>query len=451
MLRSRLGRLLRRGARRRVVLVTPPSSYSPHHPVVPMMPLGPLYVASSLEEAGFDVRLVDLTFVFKEALNIEAVRSEVLGLNPAVVGISAFTSTILTAYRLAEAIKREEADVHVVIGGPHASALPMETLGECPWIDAAVVGEGEHAFRSYLSLFFGGAERPRGLRGVLVRDGERILGDPRPVYVEDLDRLPFPARHLLDVERYKLHSYHERGRRHPIATIVTSRGCPHACVFCARSNSGSRYRARSPGNVVAEVELLKDSGFNEVQIVDDNFTADRRRVLEICRLLKSRRLGMSFALPNGIRADSVDEEMLREMYEAGFYSIAFGAESGDDRVLERAGKGITSAQIIEAVRAAKKVGFHVSLFVIIGLPGSTVESEERTIRLIRESGADSATASVCTPYPGSRLWEMARESLTGIPWDRYNESDVSNPIYLPDGLSREQVQLWLREAAKGGS
>jgi radical SAM superfamily enzyme YgiQ (UPF0313 family) len=180
--------------------------------------------------------------------------------------------------------------------------------------------------------------------------------------------------------------------------------------------------------------------------VDDNFTADRERVLEICRMIRSERLDMSYCTPNGIRVDSVDEEVLTEMYRAGFYAIAFGAESGDDAVLEKIMKGITSADILWAVQAAKRIGFYVSLFSIIGLPGSSVESERRTLQLVRESGADSTTASVCTPYPGSPLWEMVKDRVRDIPWERYNESDVSNPIYLADGLSPEQLQFWLKEA-----
>jgi len=336
----------------------------------------------------------------------------------------------------------------IVVGGAHVSALPERTLRECEAIDAVVVGEGDHTFPDLAGRLIddGRSTDVSDMTGVLARRGEEFVGDPPPVYVEDVDGLPLPARHLLDLPTYVRHSYHERAKRWPIATMITSRGCPHSCLFCSRSNSGRRYRPRSPENVIEEMKFLKRRGFNEVQIVDDNFTADRARVLEICRLIRAEGLDLSLCLPNGIRVDTVDEELLTEMYGAGFYAIAFGAESGDDAVLKKVMKGITAEQIMKAVKTAKKIGFYISLFSIIGLPGSTVESEEKTLRLVRESGADSTTASVCTPYPGSPLWEMVKDKLDGVPWERYNESDVSNPIYLAGGLTREQLQFWLREA-----
>lgn len=445
-------RLFRReresGPKKRAVLVSPPSSHSPNHPVVPMMPLGTIYIAASLEKAGIDVRIVDLTFTFQESINISSVHRAVQHLEPSVVGISSFTSTIPTAYKLARALREESPNLPIVVGGAHVSALPERTLKECEAIDAIVIGEGDHTFPELARRLTkeGRSADISDMRGVLARRGEEFVGDPAPVYVEDVDDLPFPARHLLDLPTYVRHSYHERAKRWPIATMITSRGCPHSCLFCSRSNSGRRYRPRRPRNVVEEMKLLKSQGFNEVQIVDDNFTHDRERVLEICRLIRAEGLDLSLCLPNGIRVDTVDEELLTEMYGAGFYSIAFGAESGDDMVLKKIMKGITAEQIMNAVKTAKKIGFYVSLFSIIGLPGSTIESEERTLRLVRESGADSTTASVCTPYPGSPLWEMVKDRLDGISWERYNESDVSNPIYLPDGLSPEQLQFWLKEA-----
>jgi len=413
-----------------------------------MMPLGTAYIAASLEEAGIDVRIADLTFTFQEGININEIRRMIQHLEPSVVGISSFTSTIPTAYRLAKALKEESPALPIVVGGAHVSALPQRTLRECEAIDAVVVGEGDRTFPELAKRLMkdGRSADVSDMKGVLARQGERYVGDPAPVYVEDVDGLPFPARHLLDIPTYIRHSYHEKAKKQPITNMITSRGCPHSCVFCSRSNSGRRYRPRSPENVIEEMKQLKHLGFNEIQIVDDNFSADRTRVLEICRLIRAEKLDLSLCLPNGIRVDTVDEEVLKEMYEAGFYSIAFGAESGDDAVLKKILKGVTAEQIMKAVKTAKRIGFYVSLFSIVGLPGSTVDSEEKTLQLVRASGADSTTVSVCTPYPGSPLWEAVKDRLEDISWERYNESDVSNPIYLAGGLTPEQLQFWLRAA-----
>jgi len=188
---------------------------------------------------------------------------------------------------------------------------------------------------------------------------------------------------------------------------------------------------------------LKGLGFNEVQIVDDCFTEDRQRAVEICETIKDRGLDMSFSLPNGVRVDRVDDELLSAMYDSGFYSISFGVESGDDIVLKINRKGFTVEQIKKAVRAAKMIGFEVKLFTVVGLPGSSVESEEKTIQLIKESGADSAVTSVCIPYPGSSLFDMVKDRLHGVPWERYDEANVLNPIYVPEGMTAHQLSRFL--------
>jgi anaerobic magnesium-protoporphyrin IX monomethyl ester cyclase len=458
---SGIKRVFGRGSSpKRVVLVTPPASMVPLYslspasssamkaidvPTIPLLPLGIAYVAASLEAAGLDVKVVDLTFAIEGRYEVERVKEAVLNLEPAVVGLSAFTSTIASAYKLANAIKKDQKGLPLVIGGPHASALPHRTLEECPALDAAVVGEGEYVFRD-LAQRLVTQERPSvppDLDGVVYRRGTQILGDPKPVYIEDLNRLPFPARHLFDLQKYTEASYYFDAKQFPVASIVTSRGCPYACIYCSRISSGRRFRGRSPENVVRELEQLKAQGFKEVQIVDDNFTEDRGRVLEICRLIQAKRLDLSFNLLGGIRVDKVDEDLLTHMYEAGCYAIHFGVESGDDQVLKTIRKGVTSSQIKHAVQLAKRIGFKVIFYVIVGLPGSSIESEEKTIRLENECEPDATRVAICTPYPGSPLWETVKDRLDGVAWERYNESDVSNPIYLFGDQTKAQLQCWM--------
>jgi radical SAM superfamily enzyme YgiQ (UPF0313 family) len=414
---SGINRLFGRGlSKNRVVLVTPPSSTVPLYsispvntsavkaidvPTIPLLPLGVAYVAASLEESGLDVKVVDLTFALEGRYGAEKVKEAVLNLEPGVVGVSSFTSTITSTYKIANAIKREQKDLPIVIGGPHASALPHRTLEECPAIDAAIIGEGEYVFRDFAKFLLdkGRQSEPADLQGVVFRRGNQLFGDPKPAYIEKLDRLPFPARHLFDLKKYAEGSYYFDAKKFPVASIVTSRGCPYACLYCSRISSGRRFRARSPDNVVRELEQLKAHGFNEVQIVDDNFTEDRYRVLELCRLIKTKRLDMSFNLLGGIRVDKVDEELL--------------------------------------------IGYKVIFYVIVGLPGSSIESEEKTIKLENECGPDATRVSICTPYPGSPLWEMVKDRLEGVAWERYNESDVSNPIYISGDQTKAQLQLWM--------
>ena len=441
--------------RQRVVLVTAPSSFPttyvrmntypfPMVPVVmatPLIPLGPAYIGASLEVAGYNVMVVDCTFMDQKKFDPWRVKNAVLGLNPDAVGISALTWTIPTAYQLAEAVKEDSPDTPVILGGPHVSALPRRTLNECGAIDAAILGEGEQTFPDLLGHLFSKGMCPEmeGLSGVAYRHGGEAAGATEPVYVEDLDALPDPARHLFPLSEYVKWSKNFEARRTPVASMITSRGCPHLCTFCTRVNNGLRHRARSPGSVVREMEELKEMGVNEVQIVDDNFTHDRGRVHEICSLIKAKGIDLTFQLANGMRVDHVTQELMEAMYDAGFYSIHFGVESGDDRVLREIRKGITVDQVREAVGITRDIGYELNLFFVIGLPGSTVESEERTLALMEELGLP-VTYSVCTPYPGSPLWEQMGAEMDEVTWDRFDEGDVADPLYLPEGMTLEELQ-----------
>ena len=456
-----LKKLLGIKSKPKVVIVTPPSffpttfmrlqvppySLVPVVSMTPLLPLGPAYVATSLKQAGYDVKVVDLTFIDKRRLSVDMVRDAILNHNPDAVGLSALTWTITKTYEIADALKEEEGKLPIIVGGSHASALPHRTLEECNSIDAAVVGEGEYVFKDFLDVLFekGFNGEMAGLKGLVFRHEGNIMGDPAPAYIEDLDALPFPDRRMFDLQRYLEFSKQFIAKQVPVASIMTSRGCPNRCVFCYRSSSGYRYRARSPENVVKEIEHLKGLGFNEVQIPDDNFTHDQQRIMEICRLLKKRNLDMTFDLPNGIRVDRADEELLQAMYDVGFYSIHLGVESGDPDVLRTIKKGITVDQVRTAVKAAKKIGYKIILYMIIGLPGSSVEAERRSLELVQELDVPF-TFSVCTPYPGSPLWNSLGDEMKDTSWDRFDETDVTDPLYLPEGMTLTELQECVNRA-----
>lgn len=415
----------------------------------PLLPLGPAYVAAVLEAAGLEVKVVDLTFADSRRVEPDVVKRAILGLEPDAVGMSSLTCNVPGAYRLARALKGERGDLPIVLGGPHVSALPERTLEECPALDAVAVGEGEYSFRDFLAAFFsrGISDQMKGIRGIVFRNGNRIEGGREPVYIENVDELPLPARHLFNLKMYMESSKAFSSAGRPIASMVSSRGCPHHCVFCTRSNNGFRYRGRSADSVVSEMEKLRDLGFTEVQIVDDNFTESRQRVVEICRLIKERGLDLKFNLPNGVRVDRVDEELLSMMYDAGFYAMHLGVESGDDRVLKVINKGTNTEQIRNAIRVASKIGFELMLYIIVGLPGSTVESERNTLSFVREMQVPF-TFSVCTPYPGSPLWETVKDKYRNVSWDRFDETKQEQPLYVPEGMTLEELEDSVRAATE---
>jgi anaerobic magnesium-protoporphyrin IX monomethyl ester cyclase len=409
-----------------------------------MLPLGVAYIAAALEKAQWDVKIVDLTFTMENHLDVAKIQNTILRLQPRMIGLSSFTSTILSIYKIANTIKRNHPEIPMVLGGSHATALPYRTLQECPGLDAVIVGEGEQSFPQFADAWVANAtpQQLAAIPGVVMKDGKQVLGNPKPVYVANLDTLPYPARHLFNRTQYAECSHYFDAKSPPVTSVITSRGCPHACLYCARVNSGYRFRTRSPENVVKELHDLKNQGYNEIQIVDDDFTEDRDHVLELCQLIKKDKLDLNFNLLGGLRVDKVDEEVLAQIYDAGGYMIHFGAESGDDDVLKYNRKDITASQIIDAVHLAKKIGFTVILYIIIGLPGSSLDSEKKTFALINQCAPDGTRASVCTPYPGSPLWEQMKDQLKDITWDRFNESDISHPAYMTDQI-KMQLQFWM--------
>ncbi|MCW4040819.1 MAG: B12-binding domain-containing radical SAM protein [Candidatus Bathyarchaeota archaeon] len=440
----------------RIVLVTAPSSIVPFYsstatqtktsqvPTIPMLPLGIAYVAAALEKAHWDVKVVDLTFTMENQLDVVKIKNAITRLQPKIIGLSSFTSTILSIYKIANACKRDRPDIPIVLGGPHATALPNRTLLECPGLDAVIVGEGESSFPQFAEAWVANhpPQQLATIPGVVIKDRGQVLGNSKPVYVSDLNTLLFPARHLFNRAQYADASHYFDAKSPPVTSVITSRGCPHACLYCARVSSGYKFRTRSPENIVTELRDLKNQGYNEIQIVDDDFTEDRNHVLNLCQCIKNDKLNLQFNLLGGLRVDKVDEELLTRIYDVGGYMIHFGAESGDDAVLKYNRKGITAKEIVDAVHLAKKIGFSVIIYIIIGLPGSSLDSEKKTLAMINQCAPDGTRASVCTPYPGSPLWEQMKDQLQNITWDRFNESDISHPAYMTDQV-KTQLQFWM--------
>jgi radical SAM superfamily enzyme YgiQ (UPF0313 family) len=230
-------------------------------------------------------------------------------------------------------------------------------------------------------------------------------------------------------------------KQSPVATIITTRGCPFACRFCASAlNTGKIVRSRSPRHVIQEIKLLAcDFGIKEMHIMDDNFTFDKQHVMEICQGIINEDLDISIAMPNGIRLDSVDEEMLCSMKKAGFYSLGFGIESASDTTLKYVCKGITLSLIKEKIKLCKKIGFQTVGFFILGFPNETVRDNYNTGRFPDEIGLDFASFGNFTPLPGTSLYsELVKK---GEIKDSYLPSFSSGEItYSPSRITPRQLK-----------
>ena len=338
--------------------------------------------------------------------------------NPDVVVVEIpFSGWSKTAFEVASTAKTVNKNIMVVLIGQHPSARPQDCLLN-PDVDFVVVGEPENTVSELVDALEVGKQDFKGIDGLGFRmNGEPVLTSKRAV-IEDLDSLPFPARHLLPMKVYyeAVKENPLRGEiRKPWTIVITSRGCPYNCVFCSNCVVwGKRWRARSPKNVVDELEhVVKTFGVKQIDFSDDNMTLDKKRMAEICDLIVQRDLRIEWFTPNGIRADTLDEPLLRKMKNAGCKKILIAPESGVQRVVyDVIGKDLDLRKVEEAVVACKKVGIKVGCFFVMGLIGETKADIEETIRFaykLKRLGADSFIFSIAMPLYGTAFYEQAKD------------------------------------------
>ncbi|GAB4314466.1 MAG: radical SAM protein [Promethearchaeota archaeon] len=363
------------------------------------------YLAAALRKAGYRVVIYDLLVlrVTNERFVDYLVRSDEFD----IIGVTALTFYYPAMRELCRAIKGrpELSHVPVIVGGVHVTALPELSLVETG-ADFAVLGEGEVTVVELLECLREGGN-PREVRGIAFLDGDSFVQtDPRPL-VENLDELPMPAWDLIRPELYPQMPHNFFFKEWPVFPVITSRGCPFPCTYCASRNFwGGIIRYRSVKSVVDEVEyLVKELGAKEIHLWDDNFTLRRKRVVEFCGEVARRGLRVPFACPNGVRVDTLDEGLLRLMRAAGFYSLTFAVESGSPVVQRIVRKNLKLEVVPGVIETAKRLGFLTRAFFIIGLPGETVTSLLETLKFALKLKIDTANFFFFTPLPGSTFFQ----------------------------------------------
>ncbi|MCX7804880.1 MAG: B12-binding domain-containing radical SAM protein [Planctomycetota bacterium] len=392
-----------------VLLINPPGGHYAERwkRRAAMPPLGLAYLAAAARRAGFAARILDAAVSGGSAKEMEeAIRKAA----PRTIGVTCSTENRFAAAETVRAARRVAPGAWIVMGGPHASADARGTLENIPELDAVIRGEGEVPLAAALDfLHRGGCWED--VPSLTWRCGGTIVANPgrtAGVYTAPLDELPPPARDLLPMDKYRFFlDVPGRGRLRA-AHVMTSRGCPWRCRFCiAPVLFGHRPRAASPERVVAEVAELRDRfGAGAVWFFDDTFTFDPDRVARICELMLSSGLDMPWFCE--IRAGSCGERLLRLMRRAGCFSVGIGIESGDDRVLERTGKGISAAEAEATVRLCDRLGIRAVAFFILGHPGETMDEAERTLALAERLPASCERClSLMRIYPGTEIERLA--------------------------------------------
>lgn len=392
-------------------------------------PLGLGYLSSYLKQSEIDTVIID---GLKENLKLNQMVGKILDLKPDAVAITCLTAFYKEAVSLSKELKRNK--IITIIGGPHPTFLPYQTLVDSQ-ADYVVCGEGEISFLELVARNFQN-DNIQGVYSLKTLKDERQTIVKSPT-VENLDELPFPDWEQINPGSYPRAPHGALMKGFPVGVIITSRGCPYECTFCTSPQFYDRkIRFRTPENVVAEIEyLVKTFKVKEIHFEDDNLTLKRDHIEKICRLLIQRKINVNWACPNGIRADEVDENIIRLMKDSGCYYFTYGIESANPQILKNTKKNESIETIGRAIEIADKAGIACQGFFIFGLPGETASTIKESINFALHSKLSGAQFIILDVLPGSELWK----TLQGKFDPNWDKESYKEPEWLPDGITRKQL------------
>jgi len=413
----------------KIALVSPPPPLGAHvdyqNPLIGLAAL-----AAVLEKNGYEVAVVDCP---RLDMTHEDLRREIARLEPDIAGITCVTTTFSSALQAARVIKESNSRALIALGGPHATFMDRQILSEEPEVDIVVRGEGEQTILELASLVSDSCLKGlHEVAGITFRKNGQIVQTPNRPFIQNLDQLPFPAFKYFPLRKYRLF-----GKL--VLPIVTSRGCSFQCAFCLVPQiAGNRFRARSPKNVVDELEWLRDAyGAAVFTFHDETFTYDKKRALEICEEIKKRNIGVPWDCQT--RVDQISKKLLVKMKNADCQLVSYGVESGNQKMLDAMKKGTTVEQNERAIRWTKEAGLSVAISAIIGYPGETMDTLEQTLDFVRRTEPDDVYLCLATPYPGTDLrglledlgWKMSTE------WSHY---EIRTPVFENPLLPSEKIK-----------
>jgi anaerobic magnesium-protoporphyrin IX monomethyl ester cyclase len=388
-----------------LLMTTAPPIRSPWGVPGKLPPLGLAFVAASLENAGYSTEIID-NYNLKKP--IEEVKQEVKRLEPEIVGITCGSVTYRRCLETAHAVKEVLPSCKVVVGGWQPTYMP-ESLLKFPDIDYLVMGEGEQAMVQLANSLAKGKDLSAisKIPGVAYDHNGKMV-KTKPTFMQDLDQIPFPARHLLPMEIYdRIIPYLDAS---PVDTMNVIRGCPYHCAYCETKKLwGPTCRAFSPKRIAAEIKhLVQNFGSRGVYFVGDNFTIHKKRTIQLCNYLKKEKLDIKWVCDT--RVDQISRELLREMKAAGCQTIWFGVESGSARILEKLNKKITLEQISHAFKLCKEQGIQLACSFMVGIPGETVDDMNATFKFARKLDPDWCQFNTYVAVPGSKLYDEVMEN-----------------------------------------
>ncbi len=403
-------------------------------------PLSLAVIAAVLERDGHQVRIMDCP---AGGRTFDDVKRAIEEMHPGAIIWSTGTPSIESDLALASLVRRFSPAARTVVFGTHVTALDRECLQSAPDLDVIVRNEPEATVADVVNTLSAGRGID-GIAGITFRNEQGgIVRNPERPFIENLDDLPFPAWHLIDVDRYRLPL---KGR--PFLMVAPLRGCPFRCSFCTcHTYYGARLRTRSVESVLAEIVHDRDRfGISDFFFWAETFVVNKNYVRDLCRAMLER--GVRFAWTANSRVDTIDAELLSLMAEAGCWMLSFGIESASQTVLDQADKGTRVLDAVTAVRLARTAGIKTVGHFILGLPGETRESLEMTIAYAAQLKLDLAQFYCAVPFPGSSLYERALKERWINPPDFSNFNQNTPLLNLPglpaDVVSRYRARAYRR-------
>ncbi len=410
------------------------------------VPMGLGYLGSYLKRRIPDSEVLLIDSDVEGYHNIDSFVLRIKKEKPDILGITVFSHTVLFTRRLLKQLRSQfNRDIVLVVGGPHINAVREMVFRDLPLVDFAITSDGEQGLVEFVRWLDEGRPNDKlaGIPGLIYRENGFIRFNQN-TFNSNIDEYDFiDYQNIIELKKYfrqgsPMGLFHSRS---PVVAIITTRGCPFPCRFCGSAlNTGKRVRSRNAAHVVEEMKVLsRNFGVREIHIMDDNFTFNKEHVLGICQRIIKENLDISIAMPNGIRLDTVDEEMLLSMKKAGFYSLGFGIETASDTTLKYISKGITTDFIKDKIKLCKRMGFQTVGFFILGFPNETIQDNYNTGRFPDNIGLDFASFGNFTPLPGTALYDELVKK--GEIKDDYLPSFSSGEItYSPKGITPKQLK-----------
>jgi len=403
-------------------------------------PLGILYLAAVLQEEGIDVSVMDQPaegFTIKET--VDWVKRE----NPDILGFSTFSSSGRTAALISSMVKKENPDILTVFGNHYATFNSERILRKYPSVDIIVRGEGEKTVLELVNCLKSEG-RLKEVRGITFRNGGNIISTPDQPLIRDLDSLPYPKRELIDIDYHCIIAGANVAPKR-FTSVVSSRGCAYRCRFCSCTQfARNMWRPRSVKNTLEELHFLASEGYEQFIFVDDSFTLNPKRVIQLCRDMRKEKLNMDWICEG--RVDNSSYEMLHEISKAGCRVLYFGIESANQRILNYFNKQTTPRQSEDAVKAARKAGIDIIVgSFIVGAPDETTEEIMNTINFAKRIPIDIPQFNILGVFPGTDIWnELEAQGL--LKGDDFWETGIAVSEICSTAVPLKEIRQMVHEA-----